>query len=415
MSRYATNKLTDRTIRALGKPGRYADGGGLYIQVQPRGSKSFVFLCQKNGRRRLAGLGSYPSLTLAAARSKAAIIRAAEEDGRLRHLMAGGLGFPEACARLTAPGALIGAEAIEAVPRRDVPTFREFSKEWMARNLVKLTNDKARAQWASTLNAYARPISRKRLDDIDTDDILKCLRPIWTEKPETGRRVQQRIERILSAATVLNHRSGPNPAQWKGHLDQVLPAMRHLRQHHPAMPYARLPAYMKELAMRQTMASFCLRFIILTAARSGEGRGATWEEIDLERRVWTVGAERMKARRSHQVPLSGAALEILDAIAPGPNRRSAPVFLSPSGSGNISENAMHKLMAQSGAGAFTIHGFRSTFRDWAGNATDFPRDLAEEALAHQLGAVEAAYRREQAVERRRVMMEAWAAFANRSV
>lgn len=411
MSRYATNKLTDRTIRALGKPGRYADGAGLYIQVQPRGSKSFVYICQKNGRRRLAGLGPYPSLTLAGARSKAALIRAAEEDGRLRLLMTSGLKFPEACARLTVPGGFSGPETAGAVPRSEVPTFLEFSKDWMARNLVSLSNEKARDQWHSTLKAYARPIARMRLDEIETDDVLRCLRPIWTEKHETARRVQQRIERILSAADVLGHRTGRNPAQWKGHLDQVLPAMRHMRRHHPAMPYASVPAFMEKLSAHQTMASLCLQFIILTAARSGEARGASWDEIDLERGVWTVAAERMKARRSHRVPLSIPALAILKTIAPGPNPGSAYVFLSPSGSGNLSEAAIRKLMTQAGAGEFTIHGFRSAFRDWAGNATDFPRDLAEEALAHQLGAVEAAYRREQAVERRRVMMEAWAVFA----
>lgn len=414
MSRYATNKLTDRAIRALGTAGRYADGGGLYLQVQPGGSKTFVFIRQKERRRQLAGLGSYPALTLAGARTKAALIRAAEEDGRLALLMAAGLTFPEACARLTIPGKDIDGDSGNVVLRNDVPTFREFSKEWMARNLVKLSNEKARAQWHSTLKAYAKPIASRRLDEIDTGDILRCLRPIWAEKPETARRVQQRIERILSAADVLGYRSGRNPAQWKGHLDQVLPTMRHVRQHHPAMPYTSLPAYMETLASRQTMASFCLRFIILTAARSGEARGATWHEIDIERGVWSVAAERMKARRPHHVPLSGAAKEILKTLDPGPNKGAACVFVSYSGSGHLSESSIRKLMTQTGAEMFTIHGFRSAFRDWAGNATEFPRDLAEEALAHQLGAVEAAYRREQAVERRRVMMEAWAAFATQT-
>ena len=243
--------------------------------------------------------------------------------------------------------------------------------------------------------------------------ILKCLRPIWTDKPETARRVQQRIERILSAADVLGHRTGRNPAKWKGHLDQVLHGMRHVRQHHAAMTYAALPGYMEELAARQTMASLCLQFIILTAARSGEARGASWDEIDLARGVWTVAAERMKARRPHQVPLSGAALSVLKTLDPGRNRGPAFVFLSPTGSGHLSEGTLRKLMTQTGAD-FTVHGFRSAFRDWAGNATEFPRDLAEEALAHQLGAVEAAYRRDQAVERRRVMMEAWAVFTSQA-
>ena len=410
LARYATNKLTDRTIRALNSAGRYADGGGLYLQVQPGGSKTFVFLRQSNGRRQLAGLGSYPAVSLATARTKAGVIRAAEQDGRIQLLMGAGRDFSEACAALTAGSKTTGEAADDQDLQDEVPTFRDFSKDWMDRNLVKLSNEKAKAQWYSTLKAYAKPIAAKRLDEIDTGDVLKCLRPIWTEKPETARRVQQRIERILSAADVLGHRTGRNPAQWKGHLDQVLPVMLHMRQHHAAMPYAALPSYMEKLAVRQTMASLCLQFIILTAARSGEARGASWDEVDLTRGVWTITAERMKARRPHHVPLSGAALTLLKTIDPGPNRGTAFIFLSPSGSGHLSEAALRKLMALTDAREFTIHGFRSAFRDWAGNATEFPRDLAEEALAHQLGAVEAAYRREQAVERRRVMMEAWAAF-----
>jgi len=410
VARYATNKLTDRAIRALGSAGRFADGAGLYLQVQPGGSKTFVFLRQANGRRHMAGLGPYPAVTLATARTKAAFIRAAEQDGRLQLLLGAGHDFSEACARLTAGN----KTADDQEPQDQIPTFRDFSKDWMDRNLIKLSNEKAKAQWHSTLKAYAKPIAAKRLDQIDTGDILKCLRPIWTEKPETARRVQQRIERILSAADVLGHRTGRNPAQWKGHLDQVLPVMRHVRKHHAAMGYAALPAYTEKLGARQTMASLCLQFIILTAARSGEARGASWDELDLTRAVWTVTAERMKARRPHQVPLSRAALAILKTIDPGPNRVSAFVFLSPSRSGHLSEAALRKLMSQTGAGEFTIHGFRSAFRDWAGNATEFPRDLAEEALAHRLGAVEAAYRREQAIERRRVMMEAWAAFVSKA-
>jgi len=414
VARYATNKLTDRTIRSLNSAGRYADGGGLYLQVQPGGSKTFVFLRQANGRRQLAGLGPFPAVSLAAARTRAALIRAAEQDGRLQLLMGTGRNFSEACEALTANSKTAGEAAADKAPHEQVPAFRDFSKDWMDRNLAKLSNEKAKAQWYSTLKAYTKPIAAKRLDEIDTGDVLKCLRPIWTEKPETARRVQQRIERILSAADVLGHRSGRNPAQWKGHLDQVLPVMRYVRQHHAAMPYAALPAYMDELSARQTMASLCLQFVIMTAARSGEARGASWDEVDLTRGVWTVKAERMKARRPHQVPLNGPALAILRTLDPGPNRGSAHVFPSPSGSGHLSEAALRKLMSQTGAGEFTIHGFRSTFRDWAGNATEFARDLAEEALAHQLGAVEAAYRREQAVERRRVMMEAWAGFVSKA-
>ncbi len=411
MQRYATNKLTDLTIRALGTAGRYADGGGLYLQVQPGGSKTFVFLRQSGGRRQLAGLGAYPAVSLAAARGKAALIREAEADGRLKLLMATGTGFASACAGLTAGEVTVAGATDGESPCERVPTFRDFAQEWMERNLIQLSNEKARAQWHSTLKAYAEPISAKRLDEIETSDILKCLKPIWTAKPETARRVQQRIERILSAADVLGHRAGRNPAQWKGHLDQVLPVMRHLRQHHSAMTYAALPAYMECLAGRQTMASLCLQFIILTAARSGEARGASWDEVDLARCVWTLPAERMKARRTHHVPLSEDALAILKTLDPGPNRGKAFVFQSPTRAMQLSEAALRKLMTQTGAGEFTIHGFRSAFRDWAGNATEFPRDLAEEALAHRLGAVEAAYRREQAVERRRVMMQAWAAFA----
>jgi integrase len=412
VSRYATNKLSDRGLRSLNEPGRYADGGGLYVQVQPGGSKTFVFLTQSRGSRQLAGLGSYPAIPLATARERAELIRTAQQDGRLIELIRSGYSFSDACNRLLS--GLRAGRKIKAEPEdRKVPVFADFAKDWMDRNLVRLSNDKARAQWYSTLQTYARPIARKRLDTIGTDDILKCLRPIWTEKPETARRVQQRIERILSAADVLGYRSGKNPAQWRGHLDQVLPVMPKFKQHHPAMPYSDVPAYMSVLRERPSMASLCLQFIILTAARSGEARGARWNEFDAAKTVWTVPKERMKARRPHQVPLSAATKAILVELDPGTNSGDAFVFLSDSKAGHLSEAAIRQLMSKTGASDATIHGFRSAFRDWAGNATEFPRDLAEEALAHQLGAVEAAYRREQAVERRRVMMEAWATTLDR--
>lgn len=389
-------KLRDRAIKAKSLPGRYADGGGLYLQVQPGGSKSFVFMKTLAGKRQVLGLGSYPHVSLAAARERSSQLRTEIEAGELAGAFSSEFSLKEAKQLLAAKT----AEEKTVI----LMTFERFAKEWMDKNLINLSNDKHRQQWYASLRDYAKPIAKKPLSDITTHDILACLQPIWQAKPETPRRVQQRIERTLAAADMLGYRDGKNPAQWKNNLDLILPNMRKLKKHHAAMPHSALPEFVKVLQARNSIAAYALQFIILTASRSGEGRGARWSEMDFDRNVWTIPAERMKARKEQRVPLSKACLAILAELEQ--QAETDFVFAPPGRSNHVSEAAIRKLMAGKGSSAYTIHGFRSSFRDWAGNATSFPRELAEEALAHQLGAVEAAYRRDQAVERRRTMMEA---------
>jgi len=401
------NKLSDRAINAKKAAGRYADGGGLYLQVQPGGSRTFIFMKTYGGKRQVLGLGAYPAVTLAAARTKAFELRKQFEEGELAELVTAETSLSEAHHQLQMRRR--EEKRLAAQKEEARVTFSEFSKDWMDKNLVSLSNPKARQQWYNTLRDYAKPIAGLPVDEIKTEHVLNCLKPIWQTKPETARRVQQRIERVLAAAEVLGLRDGKNPAQWNRNLDLLLPNMRSLRQHHPAMPYSKLPDYFAELSGRYSCASQCLRFIILTAVRSSEGRGALWSEIDFEKSVWTIPPERMKARKEQRIPLSSACLALLV------ERRSLDtsgfVFKSPTIASHVSEAALRNLMSGTGANDYTIHGFRSTFRDWAGNATSFPRELAEEALAHQLGSVEAAYRRDLATERRRELMESWSQYA----
>lgn len=395
------NRLSNRAVQAKKKPGRYADGGGLYLQVQPGGSKTFLFMKVINGKRKTLGLGPYPDVSLSDARDKAVKIRNDWEHGELALVAT-------KTKSLSAAYEAVSPPVISKTTSRAITTFGDFSKEWMDKNLVGLSNPKSRQQWYNTLRDYAKPIKNMSIDSITTQHVLNCLTPIWQTKPETARRVQQRIERILAAAKVLGYREGENPAQWKYNLDLVLPNMRSVRKHHAAMPYLKVPEYFQKLQSIHTLSSLSLQFIILTAARSTEGRGARWDEISLQNKIWTIPPERMKARKEHRVPLSSTSIGILETSRTFSTNDY--VFSSFGKARYVSEAAVRKLKKETRAEDCTIHGFRSSFRDWAGNATTFPRELAEEALAHQLGSVEAAYRREQAVERRREMMEAWANF-----
>ena len=289
--------------------------------------------------------------------------------------------------------------------KRAVPTFAECVKEFLAVNSPAWRNEKHKAQWAMTLgDAYCRPIRDKGVDKITTDDVLKILMPIWMEKAETASRLRGRIERVLDYAKVKGWREGLNPALWHGNLNHLLPARQKLqRGHHPAMPYKDLPAFMQDLRKREAVAALALEFLILTAARSGEVYGAVWDEFDLEAALWTVPATRMKAGREHVVPLSGSALAIVSRLQDV--RTSDYVFPGQRTNRPLSTSAMEMLLRRMGKGAYTVHGFRSSFRDWAGDLTDFPRDLVETALAHRVGdATERAYRRSSALEKRRKLM-----------
>jgi len=278
--------------------------------------------------------------------------------------------------------------------------LRAKSAEW--------SNAKHRQQWKNTLETYAAPyLGNLAVSTIDVPHMLACLEPIWQTKNETANRVRGRIESILDWATVRKYRTGENPARWKGHLDKVLPAPSKIQkvEHHRALPIDAIKSFMKDLRQRPGMAARALEFVVLTAARSGEVRGATWPEFDLQAKIWTIPGERMKAGNEHRVPLSSDALRLLQQL---PRLAETDLLFPGSKLQVLSDMSLTAVMRRMKVDAVP-HGFRSTFRDWASERTNYPRDLAEQALAHTLQSkVEAAYRRGDALEKRRVMMEDWA-------
>lgn len=392
------HKLSATGVKNETRSGRHGDGGGLALQVSRSGSRSWIFMWKDGGKRTVMGLGAYPAVSLADARAKA-----------------------EECRKQIAKGLNPLAES----RREDAPTFAVAVERFLDdQRLAAWRNEKHKAQWKMTLGkAYCAAILEKKVDEIGAAEVIKVLKPVWQTKAETASRLRGRIERVLAFAEAKGWRpEGKNPAQWKNGLDAILPQRRKLtRGHHRAMTYAELPAFIAKLKTSVGVAPRALEFLILTAARSGEAIGARWEEIDMERKVWTVPAERMKAGRDHSVPLSPRAMEILklmassreqrnDFVFPGQRRRKAvgEKPLKP-----ISPASMEMLLRRMEMkNVATIHGFRSSFRDWAGDETHFPREVAEAALAHTIQGVEAAYRRATALEKRRKLMEAWADFVN---
>lgn len=384
------NRLSARKVATLSTPGRHADGGGLYLVVDRGGAKRWVMLYRLGGKRREMGFGAVNAVPLAAAREKAAAARAVIDRG------------------------LDPIEAREH-PTKPAETFASVAETFMADRETVWRNAVHRRQWRQTLEIQAAPLWSMPVADIRTDDVLAVLRPIWLTKAETAKRLRGRIERVLDAAKARHLREGENPARWKGHLDAILPRVAKLqRGHHPAMPYADLPDFYAKLAKLSAPAALALRFAILTAARAGEVRGMTWAEITADIALWTVPAERMKAKRRHRVPLSIAAMEILAATAPC---RDPSALVFPSITGRMqSDMAFNMLLRRMGQGAYTTHGFRSSFRDWVDAETDYAGDLAEAALAHLVGdEVERAYRRGDALEKRRQLADAWAGFVTRSI
>ncbi len=388
-----TKKLSPLGAKALIKPGRHSDGDGLYLVVEKSGSKRWAFIFRWRepgkpapGRLREMGLGSFKSVTLAKARDRAAEAREHLADGK--------------------------DPIAEAKADRAIPTFGEAADALVRDLTPQWRNDKHIAQWTMTLTEYAANLRPKPIDTITTEDVLAALKPVWTTKPETAARLRGRIERVLDAAKANGHRSGENPARWRGHLDHLLPKRQRLsRGHHTALPYPELPDFMTSLRGREGTAALALEFLILTAARSGEVLGATWSEIDLSAKTWTVPPERMKAAKEHRVPLSEAALAVLTKA--GELRKADHVFPGQSKkTGKLSVMALEMVLRRMKVGV-TVHGFRSTFRDWAGEETSFPREVAEAALAHTIGdEVERAYRRGDALEKRRKLMDAWASFVD---
>jgi integrase len=350
-------------------------------------------MTSQNGKRAEIGLGATSSLSLAAARRLA---------GEMREKVALG-GDPRTV-----------LASAEPQPGSAVPTFGDFADSYIASVESGWRNPVHRQQWRNSLRDHAPIIRDKPIDQVGTDDLLAVLEPIWLTRSETAKRVRGRIEKILDAAKArgLRPREAMNPASWRGHLALLLPAPSKLtRGHHAAMPWQQAPSFMAELRQRSAPAARCLEFTILTAARSGEALGATWREIDLEAKLWTVPAGRMKAGVEHIVPLSNAAVDLLSRVRPVEPAPNSTVFAV--GGVARSNMAMSMLLRRMKRSNVTVHGFRSTFRDWAGDATSFPRELIEQALAHTIAdKAERAYRRGTAVERRRELMEAWARYLN---
>ena len=382
------NRLQANVLTRSLRPGRHADGGNLYLSVSKAGAKRWVFLYRgPNSRPIEMGLGAVRDVSLAKAREKAIAARALLADGKN-------------------PLEVQRAE-------RAVPTFGEAADDLIASMRPSWKNEKHAEQWTMTLTRYAAPIREKRVDHVQTEDVLQILRALWQTRPETASRVRGRIERVLDSARAQDHRSGENPARWRGHLDLILPRRTKLsRGHHAAMPYTEVPEFVRTIQQKLTMSNLALEFGILTAARSGEVREAAWTEVNRIDAVWTVPPKRMKEGREHRVPLCGRALEILNlASRIAGKRQSEFVFPGTRPGRPLSDMSLAMAIRRNGQGQYTVHGFRSSFRDWAGDETDFAREIAEAALSHLVGDdSERAYRRSDALQKRRNLMNDWAKY-----
>lgn len=386
-------QLSERAVAALKEEGRHAVGGvaGLHLRVSA-GHRGWVLRLTVGKQRRDIGLGPYPAVGLLEAREKARDLHTDVREGRL-----------PVAPRAQQRAHLLATSATEK-------TFGWCASEFLRAKAPEWNNPKHRQQWQNTLETYAMPhLGKLTVSQIDLPHVLACLEPIWNDKNETASRVRGRIESVLDWATVRKYRTGDNPARWKGHLDKVLPAPAKVQkvEHHKAVAIDELPRFMLELRRREGIAARALEFLVLTATRSGEVRGAKWSEIHEQAAVWIIPAERMKAGVEHRVPLSSTALTLLGTLP----RVAGSNLLFPGATDRpISDMSMTAVMRRMQVAAVP-HGFRSTFRDWVGERTQFPRELAEQALAHTLESkVEAAYRRGDALEKRRTMMEEWAKF-----
>jgi integrase len=394
-------KLTATAVSNAKEPGLYGDGHGLYLQVSAFDTKAWVFRYMIDGRARKMGLGPLYTVSLAEARKRA-------QDARMKVL--------------DGIDPIDDADAQRARRRLEVAkqmTFKQCADAYIKANRNGWKNDKHAAQWESTFNETRRgsrvfPAATAVINDlpisaVDTGLVRKVLEPIWYETPETASRVRGRIERVLAWATVAGYRSGDNPARWNGHLKELLPAKAKVAtvEHHDAVPYREMPAFMDLLRAKKGASARALEFTILTAARTGESIRAKWAEIDLDDKLWTVPAERMKAGKEHRVPLSDSAIANLETLP----RDGDYVFPGAQKDRPLSNMAMLELVrGMRGKGA-TVHGFRSTFRDWAAEQTSYPHEMCEIALAHTVGnKVEAAYRRGDMMEKRRRLMQDWATY-----
>jgi integrase len=400
----AKHLLSAREVAGLlkgGKPRRYGDGGLLYLQISSTGHGSWVFMPKVGGRQRPIGLGSAQDVSLKEARDLADACRQALRQGR-------------------DPKTALAAHSGEM-------NFDTAARELIESMAPSWRNAKHRSQWTMTLLGemprdengsikktrfdYCAAIRSKPVSKLSTEDVLKVLKPLWQTRPETASRLRGRCERVWDFARAYGQCSGENPFRWRGHLDALLPRRARLtRGHHKAMSFAGVPAFMGKLRVMQGVAPRALEFAILTAARTGEVLGATWDEIDLEAKLWTVPAERMKAGKEHRVPLPDRAFVILEEMREA--RTSDFAFPGLKSGRPLSNMALEAVLRRADVDV-TTHGFRSSFRDWAGDRTSFARDVVEAALAHAIeNKTEAAYRRSDALEKRRKLMAAWAAYCD---
>lgn len=387
-------RLKSLVISRTLKRGYYADGGGLYLQVSANGNKSWVFRYRVRSpdptKRRLRemGLGSYNAVTLAEAREAARACRKQLNDG------------------------VDPIDSRKQTRNVETFTFEQCAENYLSAYSIAWKNKKHSSQWATTLAHYAYPVFGSRpVQDVNIGLVMQVLEPIWSTKTETARRLRGRIERILNWATTMGYRHGDNPARWTGLIDRLVPAHRKIVRvkHHAALPFSDTPDFMARLRAQDGIGAAALEFAIFTAARTSEVIGATWEEINLERRIWTVPPDRMKAGRKHEVPLSKAAIQVLQRMES--LRCGEVVFPGHRKDGHLSNMALLAVLKRMNRTDLTAHGFRSTFRDWVSECTDYTREVAEMSLAHSIGnAVEAAYRRGDLFEKRRKLMEDWAEF-----
>ncbi|MFM9848287.1 MAG: tyrosine-type recombinase/integrase [Hyphomicrobiaceae bacterium] len=390
------HKLTAIKVAAARKPGYLSDGGNLYLRIASGGSKSWAFRYVIAGRARDAGLGPYPVVSLNAARTEAE---------KFRQLVAGGVDPIEVRRNERQTAVVASAKSV---------TFEACARAFVASREAGWRNSKHRAQWHSTLKTYVYPIAGALpVQNIDTNVILSVLQPLWASKPETASRVRGRIEAVLNSATARGYRDGACPARWRGHLDQILPAKSKVRRvkHHASLPYAELPEFMAKLRKSEGISARALEFTILAAARTGEALGATFDECDLDAKLWTVPAERMKGGRGHRVALCSRAVAIVMDMAE--MRVSEFIFPGMKPGRPLSNMALLMLLRDLRPG-ITTHGFRSAFKDWCTERTNFPDHVSEAALAHvSSDRVRAAYARSDLVELRRQLMEEWGRFCGK--
>lgn len=378
-------KLSVMRIRALRDPGRYGDGGGLWLQVRGPERKSWLFRYQKAGKARTMGLGAWPAVSLAEARQKAA---------DARRLLAAGIDP-------------LGQKGRPALP----PMFREVALAYIEGHRAGWRSAKYGREWTSTLERFVFPVlGDMAVSDVDVGAVMRVLDPIWRKVPETASRVRGRIEAVLDYASARGWRTGENPARWRGHLANLLPRKTKVRpvRHYTAMPWQEVPAFVRVLRTQEGIAARALEFCILTAARTREVLGAKWSEIDVGAGLWTVPTDRIKAGRQHRVPVSAPALRILEQST---GYLPSPLYVFPGRAGQLHHMALLRVLRRMERADVTVHGFRSAFRDWAAEATNAPREVCEMALGHAIGdRTEAAYRRGDLFEKRRALMAEWARF-----